>query len=54
MDEQDRRIHLLETIRKLDYEIIDSRHSDPEIASKLQQEREELRRELNQFKVQAA
>lgn len=54
MDEQDRRIHLLETIRRLDYQIIDKKRTEPEIALKLQQEREELRRELNQVRVQAA
>lgn len=54
MDEQDRRIHLLETIRRLDYQIIEKKHSEPEIALKLQQEREQLRHELNQVRLQAA
>ncbi len=54
MDEQDRRIHLLETIRRLDYQIIDKKHTEPEIALKLQQEREQLRRELNVVNAQAA
>ncbi len=54
MDEQDRRIHLLETLRRLDYQIIEKKHTEPEIALKLQQEREQLRRELNQVSIQAA
>ncbi len=54
MDEQDRCIHLLETIRKLDYQIIDKKQSEPEVVNKLQQEREELRRELNLVKSRAA
>jgi SMC interacting uncharacterized protein involved in chromosome segregation len=47
MDQLDRRILLLETLRKLDYQIIEKKQSEPEAVHKLKQEREELRSELN-------
>lgn len=47
MDEQDRRIHLLENLRRLDYQILEANHSEPETADRLKQEREQLRHELN-------
>lgn len=46
MDKQDRRIHLLENLRKLDYQIIEQ-NSEPQIVDKLKQERDQLRYELN-------
>ena len=47
MDELDRRISLLENLRRLDYQIIDKKQSEPEIVDKLKQLRDELRYELN-------
>lgn len=47
MDEQDRRIHLLESIRKLDYQIIEKRQVEPDAVDRLKQQREELRYELS-------
>jgi hypothetical protein len=47
MDEQDRRIYLLESIRRLDYQIIDKKQSEPEMVDQLKQVRDELRYELN-------
>jgi hypothetical protein len=47
MDEQDRRIHLLETLRRLDYQIIEKRQSEPDAVDKLKQQRDEMRYELN-------
>lgn len=46
MDEHERCIHLLDTIRKLDYQIIDKKQSEPELAERLRRERDELRDEL--------
>ncbi len=46
MDEHERCIHLLDTIRRLDYQIIDKKQTDPELAQKLKEERETLRDEL--------
>jgi len=45
MDED--RIHLLDAIRKLDYEIIEKHQSEPETAEQLRQMREALRDQLN-------
>ncbi len=47
MDTQDLRIHLLENLRRLDYQIIEKKQSEPEAAEQLKQQREELRCELN-------
>ncbi len=47
MDAQDRRILLLENLRRLDYQIIETKQSEPEAAQDLRQQREELRCELN-------
>lgn len=46
MDEQDRRIYLLETLRTLDYQIIERKPDCEEVAT-LKQQREELRNQLN-------
>jgi len=54
MDEQDRRIALLESLRRLDYQIIDKRQSEPESVDRLKQLRDELRCELNNILPKAA
>jgi uncharacterized protein YdcH (DUF465 family) len=47
MDELDRRIHLLENLRRLDYQIIEKKQTEPDAVDKLKQQRDELRYELN-------
>lgn len=54
MEEQDTRIHLLEAIRKLDYQIIEKRQTEPDTVEKLRQEREALRYELNSIMTRVA
>jgi len=54
MDEQDRRIHLLENLRRLDYQIIDKRQSEPDAVDKLKQQRDQLRYELNTMSPRTA
>lgn len=53
MNEQDHRISLLETLRTLDYQIIDSK-PDCEDVETLRQQREELRSQLNALLPRAA
>jgi SMC interacting uncharacterized protein involved in chromosome segregation len=47
MDNLERRIHLLEDIRRLDYQIIDKKQIEPDAVAELRQEREKLWCELS-------
>jgi hypothetical protein len=51
MDRLDQRIYLLETLRELDYKIIDRRHED---VATLEQHREELKTQLNALLARTA
>jgi hypothetical protein len=53
MKDQDKRIHLLETLRTLDYQIIDYGTDCEQIAA-LTQQREELRTQLNALLCRAS